>query len=308
MIFFLALKTFVCLFATIFSSHFLVKSTAKIAAAFSIPSYIISLTILAIGTSIAEIVTSVQSILVTQSLQMTLGNVVGSNVFNTTISYAVLLLFTKKHIEIKKNDQFFSIISFAIFIAVAHFAAYNSIVALALFAMLIFYYYISFKNGDAEEEESSESYNVFFCFAMFAASLAGIVYSSKYFIQSSVDLAHLMNVSDYIIGMTIVAIGTSFPELITTISALWQKKPEIALGNIIGSNIFNVLGILGIVIPLYEWFTTNEAIMNVNLLDLIMLSVCTFSIIFTIYIKQIFYKFIGFLLIISYFLYLYMII
>lgn len=293
---------------TIVSSHFLVKFTAKIAEVFSIPSYIISLTILAIGTSIAEIVTSVQSILVTQSLQMTLGNVIGSNVFNTAVSYAILLLFTKKKVEISKNDQFFSILSLIFFVLINYFSLYNNIIAAALIAVLIFYYFILLKGGAIEQEENEKSHNVWICLGMFVASLLGIVYSSKYFIQSAVDLAHLLHVSDYIIGVTIVAVGTSFPELITTIVALWQKKPEIALGNVIGSNIFNILGILGIGIPIYEWIAANDSTMYVNVIDLAMLAICTISIIITIYINKIFYKFIGFLLMISYLLYLFMII
>lgn len=308
MLFLLCIKVAICLFLTIISSHFLIKYTVKIAEYFSIPSYIISLTVLSFGTSIAEIVTSIQSILVTENLQMTLGNIIGSNIFNTTISYSIVLLFIKQKIQINKNDQLFSVLSLIFFIVITQFSFFNNIIAFILIGTLIFYYYQSLKNDHKTEEPQVEKKNIFLNSVLFVISLLGITYGSKFFIQYSVDFARYMQISDYIIGATIVAIGTSFPELITTIIALWNKKPEIALGNIIGSNIFNILGILGIGIPAYEWFANhNAAIININLLDIGMITICTLVIIATIYLPKFINKFLGIFLISLYCIYLFII-
>ena len=115
-----------------------------------------------------------------------------------------------------------------------------------LLAVFVIYMWICFRTGKSDKEEApARKRNVWLCLLMIAAGLAGLIFGGNLFVDNATELAHALGVSDKFIAITILAGGTSMPELATCVVAAVKKKGQLALGNILGSNVFNILLILG---------------------------------------------------------------
>lgn len=244
----------------------LTDGAASLAAKFNISDLVIGLTVVALGTSMPEFVISFLSALKGSS-GLAIGNIVGSNIFNTLVIVGISALFVP--IDVKKSTVSKDI-PFTILASIALFAMASDIlfdggaenvitrsegiILLGFFAVFISYSLAIARDGvDDSEDSSIPLYSVWKCILFILIGLAGLIIGGELFVQSASDIARALGISEAVIGLTIVAAGTSLPELATSISAARKKKSGMVIGNVIGSNIFNIFWILGassLVIPL----------------------------------------------------------
>lgn len=240
-------------------ADFFVDGASGIAKKLKIPSIIIGLTVVAFGTSAPELAVSITAAL-KGSNDIAVGNVVGSNIFNTLVvlgaSAAITPIVVQK--EIIKVDYPISLIITAllgIFCLDKLFGSedmiigrLDGIILLICFAGFMFIVIREgLKNRDTSENGTPEDNNKPFWLILLltALGLAGIVLGGDITVESAKVIAEKLNFSDALIGLTVVALGTSLPELVTSIVAAKKGESDIAVGNVVGSNIFNILLILG---------------------------------------------------------------
>lgn len=245
-------------------ADFFVDSASAIARIFHIPSVIIGLTIVSFGTSLPELAVSVTSAI--KGVEgIAIGNVVGSNIVNLMLVAGVTALIIPVEIEKKllTKDFPFSILCAALLLLIIsdiRFAGASKNVitradALILLMFFAVYMYsvvhstLSEKStetrDDENDSESTEKSSTIKSVLFLIIGLAGIIAGGQMTIKSATWIAHFAGMSDRLIGLTIIAFGTSLPELITSIVAASKGENDIAMGNVVGSNIFNILFILG---------------------------------------------------------------
>ncbi len=273
----------------VLGANYLVEGSSSIARKFGLSEFIIGLTIVGIGTSTPEMVVSFMSAF-KGNADMAIGNVVGSNIFNTLIILGITalispMLITKSNL---KRDIPMNIIVTALLIVLGLNATIfgkgedvlSRLDGLILLAIFAWYMYGSFKNDQTEEsnEEEVKQRSIGISLLMIAGGLAGLVFGGNLFVDSATALAKLFGVSDKFIAITILAGGTSMPELATCVVAAYKGKGQLALGNILGSNIGNILLILGgasLITPL--------SMASMTFIDLGLVFVCTLFIMATAY-------------------------
>lgn len=234
-------------------ADYFVEGASKIADRFNIPQIVIGLTIVAFGTSAPEAAISITSAL-KGSADITIGNVVGSNILNILLIIGVTALVLPLKIQmntLKFELPFVVLVTTALLILGSiggSISFTDAIILWILFLCFLGYLLKLAKQGEpiadevAEVEEGDTIPKLIF---VTLAGLAAIVIGSDITIDSATKLAEMFGLSERFIGLTIVAFGTSLPELITCITAALKGKDDIAIGNIIGSNIFNILFVVG---------------------------------------------------------------
>ena len=226
-----------------------VDGAAGIAARFGIPQLVIGLTIVAMGTSAPEAAVSITAAM-GGNAGITIGNVIGSNILNILLILGVTAAITTVAVQrstIKIEMPFMHIIT--IVLAVLGFTGgkivlWEGVVLWALFLVYLGYLFKMAKNGTAEEEEG-ELLPLWKQILMLVIGIVCIVVGSDLTVDNATILAEALGMDDRLIGLTIVAFGTSLPELVTSITAAKKGKADIAIGNIVGSNIFNILFVVG---------------------------------------------------------------
>lgn len=217
----------------------------------NIPQIVIGLTIVAMGTSAPELFVSFMSA-IRGTADLAVGNVVGSNIFNTFLIVGVAALVAPMIISktTVKKDIPFAVISAVLLTALCWDADINRIDALILFVGLIIFLLYTLhmaKKGQAEvTEEEQKNYSPLKSVLLILLGLACLVGGSNLFVEGATQVAAALGVSEAVIGLTVVAGGTSLPELATSVVAARKGQSAIAIGNVIGSNVFNVLMILGV--------------------------------------------------------------
>lgn len=280
-------------------ANYLVDSAVAIAQRAKISNFIIGLTIVGIGTSAPELFVSIQSAL-TGHGDIAMGNVLGSNIANVFLILGVtatILPFAIDKLQRRRDIPF----GIATALLVLLLANDNFIPGISdnflsrldgIFLLIVFVVYMAFvilrKGKDptqalAEADEETKSQlagkNVILLWAIAAASLAALLWGGNMFLDSAKSLAAAWGMSEAVISITIVAVGTSLPELITAVIAACKKNPQLALGNVIGSNVFNLLMILGVSSTIHPYFLT-----SINIVDYLMAlfaAICVFITIFT---------------------------
>lgn len=235
-------------------ADFFVDGSSKIAKAFHIPSLIIGLTLVSMGTSAPELSVSLNAAL-SGSNEICLGNVVGSNLCNTLLILGISAVFVPLLItkDMKKFDIpilvgiYVLMVLFAFVITPEKLDRVESIVLLLSFVgYLVLLLIRAKKEATQEEEEEKLSKGKLALSAVLAlVGLAAIIFGGDLVVDSASSIATKLGMSETLVGLTIVAVGTSLPELVTSVVAAMKKENDIAVGNVIGSNIFNVLLILG---------------------------------------------------------------
>lgn len=233
----------------------LVRGSSALAARFGVTPLLIGLTIVAFGTSSPELVVSLQAALKGNS-DISLGNIIGSNIGNIglILGISALIMPLKVQVQIiRKEIPFMILISVLIAALILTVDSFSFVHGLIFFLMLITYIFFAIKNSKKEviteeiiEEYTPQKLNTVLSIVFIIAGLAGLIFGSDLFVKGAVEVAKIFGISDLVIGLTIVAVGTSLPELVTSVIAAIKKETDIAIGNIVGSNIFNILGILGI--------------------------------------------------------------
>jgi cation:H+ antiporter len=242
----------------VYGANFMVDGSSALAKKYNIPNIVIGLTIVAFGTSSPELAISSYSAY-TGNAEIAIGNIIGSNIANiflilgvtamiypltvlrnTVMKEIPLSLLAAIIIYVMVNDVWLAnesnnVISFA-----------DGIVLLSFFT--IFMYYLVSLAQSSGEDEALEIKNLtkVQCILYIIGGLSLLVLGGKWFVDSAVDIAISLGMSQAVIGLTIVAVGTSLPEFATSVVAAMKKNSDIAVGNIVGSNIFNVFFILGI--------------------------------------------------------------
>lgn len=240
----------------LFGANYLVDGSSSIAKRFGISEFVIGLTIVGIGTSTPEMVVSFLSSFQGKA-DMAIGNIVGSNIFNTLTILGVTALIapltiTKSNLrkDIPLNIGVTTLLiligmNFTIFgIGEDKLSRIDGILLLLIF---VWYLYSSFKSDTADQDEEGDIkvMSVPVSVLMIIGGLAGLIIGGKLFVNSATELAKMFGVSDKFIAITVMAAGTSMPELATCIVAALKDRGQLALGNILGSNISNILLILG---------------------------------------------------------------
>ena len=244
----------------VYGSDILVDGASSVARKIGISEFVIGIIIVGFGTSCPELVVSITGAIDGNSA-VSLGNVTGSNVFNILMILGLTAIFSP--IAITKDNKTKDIpilLCFTIFFClIALKGTINRLDAVLFLAIFAIYLLYNFKAGKAEaaaieEEVVEKNYGTFLSILMIVGGLAGLIFGGKLFVNNAVTLAHALGASDKFIAVTILAVGTSLPELMTCVVAAAKKKGQLALGNIVGSNVFNILlilGISGLIHPLY---------------------------------------------------------
>ena len=231
-----------------------VEGASKIAGKFGIPQIVIGLTIVAMGTSAPEAAVSITAAL-KGSAEITIGNVVGSNILNILLILGITSVITS--LAVKKNTLNIEIPFVIVVSAVLAFMGLKDgyisrIDGAVLWIMFIIFlgylFYLSKKGVDTETDdvpELEEGDTVLKMLALIIIGGALIIFGSDVTVDAATEIARAFGWSERLIGLTIVAFGTSLPELITSVTAGIKGKADIAVGNIVGSNIFNILFVVG---------------------------------------------------------------
>ena len=229
----------------------LTDGATSIAAKMKIPPMVIGLTVVAMGTSMPEFFVSFVSALKGTS-DLAVGNVVGSNIFNTMLIVGTTALVTPMVIakSTVKKDIPFAVLASAMLLPMAIDGSISRIDAAVLFAVFIAFMLYTVRSArkekDSGNEEEVKEMPVWRAVAFFVLGLACLIVGSNLFVDGATAVASLLGVSEAVIGLTVVAGGTSLPELATSVVAARKGQCAIAMGNVIGSNVFNILMILGI--------------------------------------------------------------
>ena len=234
-------------------ADWLVDGASALAKKFKIPEIIIGLTIVSIGTSMPELFVSTASALEGSS-DMGLGNIIGSNICNlllilglSTLIQPVLFQKETKFVEIPMCLTVTGI--FMLMCNTGNMVSrIEGFILIALFICFIIYTILMAKKqiSESKNEETETNFNLVKCIVTIVLGIIGLKLGGDFTVDNATLLAERFNVSEKIIGLTILAIGTSLPELVTSVTAAIKGNSDIAIGNIIGSNIFNILLIIGV--------------------------------------------------------------
>ena len=238
----------------------LTDGATSIAKRFNIPSIVIGLTIVAFGTSTPELTVSISSAMKGSS-DIAIGNVVGSNIFNILFivgctSLVAPIVITRNTL---RKEIPLCILSSVVLLVIANdvlldkgasniLSTTDGILLLCFFLIFLSYTFaiaLDGKSQATDEENNIKQMPMLKSVLFIIGGLCGLVYGGQLFVDGAINIARSLGVSESVIGLTLVAGGTSLPELATSIVAALKKNPEIAIGNVIGSNLFNIFFILG---------------------------------------------------------------
>ncbi len=242
---------FIGLSLLLIGGDFLVKSSTKISKKFNIPSFIIGLTVVSFATSAPELFISLEAIN-NQNYDIIFGNVIGSNIANICLVLAITLIFVNVRFSdlTKKIDipfLLFSTLLFSAFLFI--FKSISFWIGIVFFFFISLYLFIVTKKsyvGKDNEKQSKFKSNIVPQFLILLISAVMLKFGAEWLIFGVTTIAVDFGVSERVIAFTLVAVGTSLPELSTSFVAIYKKEKNLAVGNLIGSNIFNLLIVLGI--------------------------------------------------------------
>ena len=269
----------------ILGGNFLLKSAVSISLKFNIPKILIGMTVVSFATSAPELIVSIKSALI-GSPDLAISNVIGSNIANIglVLSLTILLSPIKTTKDIYKVDwpiMMFASILFFIFLNDRMIKAYEGVILIFLLigsiAFLIKYQKQTEEDIDLEvvSDESISKSILFLILGGFFLYLG-----SEWFVSGAIDLANIFGVSERIVGITVVSIGTSIPELATSLVALIKKEKGVSLGNLIGSNIFNVFAVLGITSIVSPLILEDLNILNYDIYVMLFFAAIVFPLMF----------------------------
>lgn len=258
----------------IYGADWLVDGTSSIARRFGVSSLVIGLTVVAFGTSMPEFVVSMLAA-INHNTELAITNVLGSNSINTFIvlGLTALLFPVKSEKSCRVFDIPWSLLGGVVVLAfIAAFGCLNRLSGIVLLVLFVVFLWHSFRVAKAApevEEDQTPMLGFGVALLLLLVGLVGLVIGGELIVRSATTIAQSLGVSDAIIGLTVVALGTSLPELATSCMAAYKKNADLALGNVIGSNIFNIFFILGTgatisSLPSYEGLWLDAAMVIVS--------------------------------------------
>ena len=227
-----------------------VEGAASIAKKLGIPQLIIGLTIVAMGTSMPEAAVSITAA-INKNAGITIGNVVGSNILNIFIILGITAVITNVAIQrstLLYEIPFMTVITIVLLIfgiTGSEVTFIEGVIFWILFLIYLGYLFVMAKKGNDQEEAEAKDNPVWKCMLLMVIGGILVVKGSDFAVSGATEIARYFGMSERFIGLTIVALGTSLPELVTSVTAARRGNAGIAIGNIVGSNIFNILFVIG---------------------------------------------------------------
>ncbi|MEM9326234.1 MAG: sodium:calcium antiporter [Bacteroidota bacterium] len=265
-------------------ADFLVNGASSLAKRFNVSDIAIGLTVVAMGTSAPELVVNLISG-GEESHELVFGNIIGSNIFNIYLILgvsAVIYPLTVQRNALWKEVPYSLIATIAFFILVndalffgketSQLGLIDGIILLVMFVAFLSYIFLNLQRHPDSENEEIIIYSSVKTTVMIVLGIIGLVFGGELIVTNAVSIAQYYDVSQKLIGLTIVAAGTSLPELATSAVAAFHKKSDLAVGNIVGSNIFNLLLVLGMTSVIHHPLIYND-VLN---LDLYLVMIGTF--------------------------------
>lgn len=257
-------------------SNYLLKSAVDLSIKLNLSKVVIGLTVVSFATSAPELLISISSALKGSS-DIAISNVLGSNIANLGLVLGTALCFTTIKIpksNIKYDWTFMMFVSILFYFFLKDFVI-NRVEGLILFLILIVFLFFIVKIRKDEKMEDvveNETVSNFKILLLLILSSLLLYFGSELFVKSSIYFANYFGVSERVIGLTLVAIGTSLPELVTTLVAIYKSELDISIGNIIGSNIFNILAVIGITSLITDLNILSESILSFDIYVMIFFS------------------------------------
>ena len=240
-----------------FGAEGLVRGSSSLALRLGVAPLLVGLTVVAFGTSTPELVVSLKAAYLGQG-DISVGNVVGSNICNIglILGFSALIIPIKVASQIVRIDTPIMIGVTALALALLYDGTLSRVEGIVLFGLLVAYVLFSIRlakkqpsdplAGEFSEEMKVSKWGVWEDVAFIVGGLLMLVFGARFLVEAAIDIAKTFGLSEAVIGLTVVAVGTSLPEFATSLVAALKKEADIAVGNVVGSNIFNILGILGI--------------------------------------------------------------
>ena len=281
----MVLHVFILLVGFLFlvkGADWFVEGAAGIAKKLGIPQLVIGLTIVAMGTSMPEAAVSITAAL-NNNAGITIGNIVGSNILNILIILGITAVIT--NVAIQKSTLLYEIpfmIGITALLLVfgltgSSITFIEGVVFLLLFIAFLVYLFIMSKKGEVQEEGEIKDIPVWKCLLFMVIGGVMVVKGSDFAVSGASWIARFFGMSERFIGLTIVAFGTSLPELVTSIVAAKKDEVDMALGNVIGSNIFNILLVLGVAGAISPVIFISENIIDIIILIIMSVVVWVFA-------------------------------
>lgn len=275
-------------------ADYLVKGASAIAKRLNISDLIIGLTIVSIGTSAPELAVNILASINGQA-GMAIGNVVGSNIFNFLVIIgisAVIRPIPLKSSLIKVEIPFAVLASIALFIVAGDYILdgapgtinrSDGLILLLFFSIFLYYIYLSATKGEVNVNQSSENdkakaHPIWLSSIMVVGGIAALIFGGDVIVKHAIEIARNWGMSDTVVGLTIVAVGTSLPELATSVVAALRGNSDIAIGNVVGSNIFNIFFILGVSSTILPLPFSSESMIDVLMAGFSTLLVLSFGV------------------------------
>jgi len=242
------------------SGEFLVRGGVSLAGHFKLSPMVIGLTVVSMGTSAPELVVSLDAAIEGYP-NISIGNVVGSNISNIGLVLALTVIIAPFYVSRKEivDDMLIMLGSSLVIFVMLIDMKFSRLEGMLLFVMLLAYIYRSIRNDRKEFKGSppEHRYSLMISIIIIIVSCIGLVGGANMLVRSASKIASVMGVSDRIISVSVIAVGTSLPELTTSIIAAIKRENDISIGNIVGSNVFNILAILGITASVKPYMVTD---------------------------------------------------
>ena len=292
----------------IFGAELIIRGSVSFGRRLKVSLFAIGVVIVAGGTSLPELASSINAVLIDHA-DLAVGAVIGSNIANLILVMAATsFLIPISNINQNQINQAWINIGLAIIlIFMSYFIlSFNYLFGILSICLLFLIMFMQIKQGslDVSEVEEKGDYSLLISIIFIVGGIMLLIYGSDLFVDSAINIANQLNIPEAIIGVSLVAFGTSLPELVVGILSAIRRKVDFALGNVLGSNIYNVLGVLG-VSSFFGNFSIPRVIGSVDLLFMLFVTVMILG--FMIFLKRIgrTYGTIGLLLYVGYIFYVF---
>lgn len=279
-------------------ADYLVNGASSLAKRFNVSDIAIGLTVVAMGTSAPELVVNIISGSVEDqgsgANEVVYGNIIGSNIFNIFLILGIASIIYPLTVErnaLWKEIPYSLLVTVVFFILVNDVLFFNAsenkldlkdgIILITLFCLFLIYIFMNLRRNPEAEVEDIEIFGSVKTTTMIVLGIIGLVFGGKIIVENAVIIAKTFQVSSKIIGLTILAAGTSLPELATSAVAAFHKKSDLAVGNIVGSNIFNLLLVLGMTSIVHHPLVYN-VVLNTDLIIVMIGTLLLFLFMFTV--------------------------
>ncbi len=253
-------------------AEIVIRGSVSLGKKLNISLFAIGVVIVAGGTSLPELASSINAV-VNNHADLAVGAVVGSNIANLIlVMAATTIILPISNITKNQINQAWINIALGVSLIVMSYLYFNYIFGIVSILLLILIMYLQFKKGSLDLQEINKSeYSTLVAIFLIVLGIIFLMYGSDLFVDSAINIANYFNVSKAVIGLSIIAFGTSLPELVVGIMSAIKRKVDFALGNILGSNIYNVLGVLGIS-SFFGTFSMPEIIAKQDLLFMLLIT------------------------------------